>query len=106
MREPSMPAQQPQPILNNSDLATIQHVDEFGRQSTSNERLAKQEFEHMFRDGAIIIALILVRAWHFASPLCWRWLDEKDNHNIERVVFSGIILSLASKYFKRYKFFE
>lgn len=101
-----------------------------GQKTTSSysAKLAEKEEEYKFKDGErgekyrihihlivvagmyvigfIMIALILVRSFHFVSPLVWRWLDEKDLHNIERIVFSGIILSLATKYFKKYKIMD
>lgn len=90
--------------------------------------LAKQEGEHKFKDGArgesvrthvhclVIIgmyvialcffAMILVRTWDFLASPTYKWLTEVQDHDIERVLFSGIILSMATKYFTKYKVFD
>lgn len=52
--------------------------------------------------GIIMLAIIIVLAWHFLTPKCWRWLSPDELHNLERILFSSVILSLAGKYFKKY----
>lgn len=121
---------EPPPPQNTPNiLSVISNSAQFDSNLNSqSDELAKKEKDYLLNDGErgeayrkhihnivitgmwvigiSMIALILVRMWHFAAPECWRWLNDKDTHNIERVVFSGIILSLATKYFKRYKLFE
>jgi len=93
--------------------------------SSSSKKLAQLEADHKFTDsqrgesyketihnivsiliwvvGIIMMGLIIVRGIHLAIPLKFRWLGESDLSNIDRVIFSSIIVSLASKYFKKYK---
>jgi hypothetical protein len=56
----------------------------------------------MYALGFVMISLMVVFALHLVLPEDRRWLNEKDCHNVERILFSGVIVSLASKYFKRY----
>ncbi len=52
--------------------------------------------------GACFASMVLIRAWDFIAPDKWKWLTERQDHDLERIVFSGIILSFATKYFKKY----
>lgn len=96
--------------------------------SHSKDHLAEQEAKHKFSDGErgekfrrhvhrvvlsgiyvvaiCILAMIIVRAWHFISPDCGKWLDDKECHDLERIIFSGAIVSLAGSYFKRYNLLD
>lgn len=56
--------------------------------------------------GLIILSLILVRAWHLATPGNLQWLEGPQLHSIDAVLFSSIIFSLASRYFSYYKLFQ
>jgi hypothetical protein len=56
----------------------------------------------MYAFGLGFLILFLIRAFDFAAPECWRWLSKEQDHDIERILFSGAIISLASKYFKKY----
>jgi hypothetical protein len=93
-----------------------------------SKSLAKQENELKFKDGArgesvrthvhcimilgmyvisiCLFSMILIRTWDFLSPCYLKWLSETQDHDIERVLFSGIILSMATKYFTKYKVFD
>jgi hypothetical protein len=53
--------------------------------------------------GAILIIMILIRSYHYLVPKCWKWLNPEQTNDIERIIFSGIILSLSGQYFKKYK---
>lgn len=56
--------------------------------------------------GLIVVSLILIRAWHLATPEKLKWLSDGQLHSIDAVLFSSIIFSLASKYFSYYKLFD
>jgi hypothetical protein len=50
------------------------------------------------------IVMIAVWIFHITAPECWRWLSEIEVHMLERIVFgSGILLTFATKYFKKYE---
>ena len=95
--------------------------------------LAEQELRHKFRDGergekykkhfhnlmvmaiysigSLLILIIIVRVWHLIAPegkqwgYYWVWLSERQQDDLERLIFSGIILGFATRYFKYYKIF-
>lgn len=118
-----MPSQQPV----HNDLSLINRSVELDAVATSAEdnRLAESEQEWLLNDGRrgeafrkhihnivvaciyvigiIMIGLVLIRFYHFIAPPGGRWLNDHDLHNIERIIFSGIIASLAAKYFKKYR---
>jgi hypothetical protein len=56
--------------------------------------------------GIIVISLVMVRAWHLATPNRLQWLSDGQLHSIDAVLFSSIIFSLASRYFSYYKLFQ
>lgn len=47
--------------------------------------------------------LILVWFYHLISPECIRWLKDSEVQSIERILFASTLLSLAGKYFSKYK---
>src|SRR3954464_11376388 len=109
------------------DLSVIQQSAQFDATGNEPDQLAKLEAKTKFKDAErgeeyrthihiivvaaiylialLMIAFVIVRAWHLVMPEKYRWLGDGENHNIERIIFSGIIFSLATKYFKRYKIF-
>jgi hypothetical protein len=114
---------------SNVDLSLINKSLSFeNADSISSDNLAKLEEQRLLNDGKrgeeyrkhihlivvvgmyavglILISLTLIRAFHFVAPSSWRWLSDDDNHSIERIIFSSIILSLSTKYFKKYKVIE
>ncbi len=117
------PLNQPQP-----DLSLIDRSVEIESINIPSDSLARQENQRLLNDGKrgeeyrkhihlivvvgmytigfIMVVLTLIRAYHFAAPIYWRWLSEEDSHGIERIIFSGIILSFATKYFKKFKVVE
>ena len=60
----------------------------------------------MYVVGIIVVCLIIVRAWHLATPPDLQWLTDSQLHSIDAVLFSSIIFSLASRYFSYYKLFQ
>ena len=54
----------------------------------------------------LLIILILIWFFHLVSPPCWKWLTNEDVQSIERILFASTILSLAGKYFSKYKVLE
>ncbi|HTK20960.1 MAG TPA: hypothetical protein VL442_15665 [Mucilaginibacter sp.] len=58
----------------------------------------------MYIVAVLFSIMVIIRVYDFVAPEtpCWRWLSERQDHDLERIVFSGIILSFASKYFKKY----
>jgi hypothetical protein len=120
-----IPSPQQAGISTSPAKSEFELIKEASRETiSSNEKLAGQELQQAFNDaqrgeayrkhihfivmlgiyvvGFIMLSLILIRAWHFAAPDNWKWLTETQTHNIERVIFSGIIFSLAGKYFGKY----
>lgn len=111
----------------------LNQLDKIGQsenliQDSKSDRFSQLESENLFNDskrgeqyrkhiywivskglyvgGFIIVCLILIWAFHIMSPLCWRWLDPSEIHTIERIIFSGVILSLASGYFKKFNIIQ
>jgi hypothetical protein len=102
-------------------------------QKKDDLNLAEQEKRNKFRDGergekykahfhrlmvaaiyvigALLIIIVAVRVWHLIAPQqkVWGvyliWLNERQQYDLERLIFSGIILGFATKYFKYYKIF-
>lgn len=92
------------------------------------DQLAQQELQHQFREGVrgedyrihihrmvcwglyiiggIIICMIIIRAFHFLTPVSWHWLTDKENQDIERIIFGTVFLSVVGKYFKKYNIIE
>lgn len=54
----------------------------------------------------LLIILILIWFFHLVSPPCWKWLTNENVQSIERILFASTILSLAGKYFSKYKVLE
>lgn len=108
-----------------SDFAQQQQNHQLNSQS---KELAEQERKHIINDGErgekfrkhiyylvlagiyvvsiCLMIMIVIRAYHFVVPEHWKWLDEKHTHDLERIIFSGVIVSLAGSYFKRYNVLE
>ena len=97
----------PNDVNNTSDILANQEKDKLIKDGKRGEQYRMHihliVVTGMYVLGLIMIALALVRAFHFVAPEQWRWLSETDSHGIERILFSGIILSFATKYFKKYK---
>jgi len=92
------------------------------------DKLANRELQHQFKEGvrgedyrshihrlvcigmyaigAIIILMILIRAFHFLSPESWHWLTDKENQDIERIIFGTVFISVVGKYFKKYNIID
>lgn len=51
-------------------------------------------------------SMLVVRTWDFIMPDCRRILSERGDHELERIIFSGIIVSFATKYFKKFNIIE
>lgn len=51
-------------------------------------------------------AMVGVRSWDFIASDKYRWLTEREDHELERIIFSGIIVSFATKYFKKFNIIE
>ncbi|MEO7215668.1 hypothetical protein [Mucilaginibacter sp.] len=114
--------------MNNDPLNILDAAAAQSNPSQGNDELANQENNIKFREGErgesyrthihrIIICfmyimgfcftvLTVVRAWDFIAPENLKWLSEAQDHDLERILFSGIILSFASKYFKKYNIVE
>jgi hypothetical protein len=95
---------------------------------TVNDNLANQELDHIIRDGErgekfrshihrivligiyvtafLLMIMFIIRVWHFVVPEPWKWLSVEQTHDLERIIFSGVIVSLAGSYFKRYNLLE
>lgn len=52
---------------------------------------------------SVVFAMILIRTYHFLIPESYRWLSEVQLRDLERIIFSGLILSLTTKYFKGFR---
>jgi hypothetical protein len=50
--------------------------------------------------------MIFVRSWDFIVADKYHWLTEREDHDLERLIFSGIIVSFATKYFKKFNIIE
>ncbi len=90
-------------------LAENERKDKFDDHKRATEyknQLHKIVKSGMWVIGFIIICLILVRAWHLATPAGLQWLEGSQLHSIDAVLFSSIIFSLASRYFTYYKLFQ
>lgn len=68
--------------------------------------------EKVFFNIAIIIVslltfllciLLVIWFFHLVAPECWKWLNKSDVQSIERILFASTLLSLAGKYFSKYK---
>ena len=118
------------PEQSNQDQINV--ISAFANETKSitqrDNDLAKQELNHKFKDGErgekfrkhlyylvltgiyvvaiCLMVMIIIRVWHFVVPDCWKWLDEEHTHDLERIIFSGVIVSLAGSYFKRYSVIE
>ncbi len=49
---------------------------------------------------------IVVWSWHQLTPLNWKWLDEKEIHNLERILFASALISVGGKYLGKFKLME
>jgi len=90
-------------------LAENERKDKFDDHKRATEyknQLHKIVKSGMWVIGLIILSLILVRAWHLATPDSLQWLEGPQLHSIDAVLFSSIIFSLASRYFSYYKLFQ
>lgn len=90
-------------------LAESERKDKFDdhkRVTEYKNQLHKILKSGMWVIGLIMISLILVRAWHLATPAGLQWLEGPQLHSIDAVLFSSIIFSLASRYFTYYKLFQ
>lgn len=56
----------------------------------------------MYVVGFSLVILFLIWAWHLVAPCEWRWLDQSETQGIERILFSGVIISLAGRYFSKF----
>lgn len=116
-------------LISEEALNVISRSDyELNAPDTLRDQLANQELERQFKEGirgedyrihihrlvcigmyvigAIIILMILIRAFHFLSPERWHWLTDKENQDIERIIFGTVFISVIGKYFKKYNLVE
>jgi hypothetical protein len=115
------------PETEDESLSVISRTKEIGNRDLQADPLSQQELNHMLKDGDrgdkykthihnivvtgmyvlgfALILLVLVRAWHMGAPENLKWLNPDQCHEIERVIFSSVIVTLAGRYFKRYKIF-
>ncbi|HEY9256535.1 hypothetical protein [Chitinophaga sp.] len=116
-------------IISEEQLNIISRSDSaLNTPDNLRDRLANQELQHQFREGvrgedyrihihrfvcigmyaigAIIILMILIRAFHFLSPERWHWLTDKENQDIERIIFGTVFISVVGKYFKKYNIID
>lgn len=121
-------------INTSHDLSAIKFSAKKDVVNSRSKSLAELEEEKLFNDenrgeeyrkhlhrivvfafyvgGASLIALVLIRFYHLIAPLngfagyTWRWLDNTQIHDVERLLFSSIILGLATKYFSYYNIFQ
>lgn len=113
---------------NTSDPLNLINSRASSSSQASDVSLAEQEVTHKFTYGergekfrrhihfvvltgiyvvaALLLTMIIVRAWHFTSPEKWKWLNENQCNDLERILFSGVIVSLAGSYFKRYNLLD
>ena len=84
-----------------------QRADVYGKQGIRLDRT-------LFRIASVFIwilailfmLLILIWFFHLVSPECLKWLSKADIQSIERILLASTILSIAGKYFSKYKILE
>lgn len=117
----------PSPTSNEPSISdTIEssvHQYQLGT-GTKDNKLANQENDHKFKDGErgdklrthihivitvgiyivglVLLSLIVVWAIHLIIPEECRWLPLYEINNIEHLIFSSIVVTLATKYFTKY----
>jgi len=80
--------------------------DDFDRGESYKTTIHRIVIIFMYIIAACFAVMVIIRAYDFVAPDCWRWLSERQDHDLERIVFSGIIISVATKYFKKYNIVE
>jgi len=60
----------------------------------------------MYVGGALLIILGIVWCAHLVLPEHLRWLSELEVHGIERLLFSSVIISIAGRYFRKFRIIE
>jgi hypothetical protein len=91
------------------ELASSEKKDKFDdhkRAASYKQHLHCIVVSGMWVVGLIIISLVIIRAWHLASPDCFRWLSGAQIHGIDTLLFSSVIFSLVSRYFSYYNLFQ
>lgn len=106
--------------LPRSNADSINAVVQAGLQGvdTIQDQIDKQNGEHGLRldrtifyvarvaiwlAGLIIAAFGIVWATHIVLDDEHRWLSQPELQGLERILFSGILVSLAGKYFGKFK---
>ncbi len=89
-----------------NDLLAKDEEGDFNRGQSYKAHIHYIFIGFMYIIAFVFVIMLLIRAYDFVAPDNWRWLSEREDHDLERIVFSGIILSFASKYLKKYKIVE
>jgi len=112
--------------LDKLNIAEKQWFDDKKKpNSKKDDKLAEQEKQNLFNKaknegkfdthihniviaflysvGFVMISLIVIRGIHFVAPIRWRWLTNDDCHQVERIIFSGAIVTVIGKLSSRYK---
>lgn len=115
--------------MNNEDDKDLLVIDKYAKKNypsvddLSNQELLKQyldgEYGIKFGQHAYIIACIMlyvgtlilivfgiIWALHLILPIEYKWLSDAHVQGIERILFSSIIVSIAGKYFRKYKLLD
>jgi hypothetical protein len=48
--------------------------------------------------GMAGLLLLLIRIYHFLTPICWQWLNESQIQTLDKLLFSGTLGSILGKY--------
>lgn len=112
--------------LTNSDFQTIEKsgAEEVHESRSHDSKLAKSESDKFTDDEVkgkqysetlhiialffiwffcvLLVILIIVRFVHLVIPDCWYWLECEQLCTIDKIIYSGIILSFAADYFKKF----
>lgn len=111
--------------ITDSDLSKIASSSDAKNLPKSNSKMAEAEEDNLFKSAAnvgkfndhlhkvvvvflwvlsiLLFSLLIIRVFHFVAPCSWRWLSEADCNSIERILFSGAILTIITKISGRYK---
>ena len=70
-----------------------------------NERSKNKHKHYVFIISVYIIwgmaiAIVVLRAYHYISPICWRWLDVDQLQALDKLLFSGAVGTILGRYGK------
>lgn len=89
-------------VIHGNDKLALKEADFYSHDKERQEGL-KQFFHYLTIISLSIvfilaICLIIIRAFHFVAPTCWKWLNQEELQALDKTLFSGAIGGILSKY--------